>query len=156
MSVRPALHRHCLGESLSSWTLELASLLLRKPGIGHLVPLHMTEQLVLKETGFYLQGSNLRGAKSTLAQNPPFPQDPEPPLPPKRLQAKTTLRSSPSPHLSNSWSHKQNSILWNVHLWVPESPSSQREQLSPSGSGVCWSQPPCSGSGKHVSCYMAS
>ena len=30
------------------------------------------------------------------------------------------------------------------------------QQLSPSGCGVCCSQPPCSGSGKHVLCYTGS
>ena len=30
------------------------------------------------------------------------------------------------------------------------------QQLSPSGSGVCCSQPPCSGSGKHVPCDPGS
>ena len=30
------------------------------------------------------------------------------------------------------------------------------QQLSPSGSGECCSQPPCSGPGKHVPCYTGS
>ena len=78
----------------------------------------------------------------------PFSWDPEPPLLSKRLQAKTMARSSPSPYLSVSQSHKQISIPLGC-AFVGFRVTILSQQLSPSGCGVCCSQPPCSGSGKH-------
>ena len=47
--------------------------------------------------------------------------------------------------------------LWKVHLWVSELPSSHSSSfLQVSGSGVHCTQPPCSGSRRHVLCYPGS
>ena len=54
-----------------------AKLQLCKLGLGHLVPLHMTQELVLKETGFYL--IVLQPCRN------PVNRDPTLPLLPKRL-----------------------------------------------------------------------
>ena len=67
---------HCSLEVLMS---------LSKTVLSHLAALlYMTQQLLLKEAGFYLQGSNLGGTKSPPAHSSPLPQDPELPLLPKR------------------------------------------------------------------------
>ena len=65
------------------------------------------------------------GAGSTPARSPVLPQDPALPLLPTRLDAKNKPSSSPSPYLVLSWLYKQFSILWKVHSWVSESPSSR-------------------------------
>ena len=64
----------------------------------------------VEENRFLLTGFQPWGGgwcKGTPAQSPHFPPDPEPPLLPKRLRAKTTPRSSPYPYLTLSQSREQ-------------------------------------------------
>ena len=82
----------------------------------------MTQQFVLKM--FLLTRFQRWGAESTPPLSPSLPRDPELLLLPKRLQAKTTPRSSPFPYLSISRSHKQVSGLFRMCT-----PGCQRRRL---------------------------
>ena len=88
-------------------------------------------------------------AESIPAQGPPLPRDPEFPLFPKGLQAKTTPRSSPSPYLSISWSRKQIPTLSGMCTCGFRSRRPLTEALS-FRSGMLCSQPPGSSSGNHA------
>ena len=90
-----------------------------------------------------LTGVQPQGADNTPAQSPPLPQDPAPPLLPKRLQAKTMPRSSPCPYLFLSRLHKQVPTPLECAL-VGFRVTFLSQRLSSSGSGVRCSQPPCS------------
>ena len=81
----------------------------------------MTQQLVLKEAGFYYQDSNLvgEGTESTPAQSPPLSQDPALPLLPEGYK-RFPIPSSVFSLAAQTVLHP----LWKVHLWVSESPSS--------------------------------
>ena len=100
---------------------------------------------------FLFTGSQPWGAEST----PALPQNPAPPLLLKRPQAKTMPRSSPYPYLFLSQLCKQSSIPLECAL-VGFRVTILLQQPSASGSGVCFSQSPCSGLGKHVPCYTQS
>ena len=119
----------------------------------------MTQQLVLKETGFYLQDSSLRvgerGLRALLlralfsqeTQN--FPCSP-PGYKPNHAQKFPTslsvLRLATQTGLHP---------LWNMHLWVSESPSSRSSSLLQE-LGCAVLSLLCSGSGKHVPCCTGS
>ena len=85
-------------------------------------------------------------AESTPAQSPSLPQDPELPLLPERLQARTMLRSSPY-FICPSASHANRSPSSLACAFVSFRVPIFSQKLSPSASGVCCSQSPCSGPG---------
>ena len=80
----------------------------RNLGLVHMASRCMSQKLVRKETGFYSQDSNLRGAGNTPAQSPVLQWNPALPLllSGMRLQAKSMPKSSPYPYLFLSQLHK--------------------------------------------------
>ena len=89
----------------------------------------MTQQLVLKGTGFYLQGSNLSGTGSSRSE--PFSlRRPTASLAPQKAIShnhaqKFPISSSVLKQAVQTGVHP----LWKVHLWVSESPSSRSSCL---------------------------
>ena len=90
------------------------------------------------------------GTESTPAQSPPLSQDPALPLLPEVYKRFST----PSSVFSAGCTNSPPSPLEGAPVGFRVTILSQ--QLSPSGSGVCCSQPPCSGWGKHAPCYTGS
>ena len=130
----------------------------------------MTPWFVLKETVFYLQGSNLRRTESTLAQSPPLQREPALSLLPKKLQAKIMPRSPPYSYLSLSWPGKQISIFSGMCTWGFQSHHCLTAVLSfriwdvlfsapmewTRNCAPCYARPCCPrgwNQGKHVSLY---
>ena len=102
---------------------------------------------------FLLTGVQPWGAESTPAQSLLLPQDPELPLLPKRLKAKTMPRSSPHPYLSISGTRKH--ILSGMLTCGFPSHHPLAAALSLRTWGAL-SQHLCSSSGSHVPCYTGS
>ena len=83
----------------------------------------MTQQLVLKETGFYLRDSNS-------CSEPSSPTRPSTSLAPQKATSQNHAQKFPM-SLSVLKPAVQTGLhpLWNVHLWVSESPSSCSSSL---------------------------
>ena len=76
----------------------------------------MTQQLVLRETGFYLQDPNLGGGSWKHSCSEPS-------------CLSTSLASPMSLSVLKSATQTDLHLLWKVHLWVPGSPSSGSSSL---------------------------